>query len=78
MARLPKGISAMPTHFRVSSLVRGGLIVDNVEHIEDSIIVTARAGILMAMCPLCSSPSRRVCRDDHCNPARCKVDGSDA
>jgi hypothetical protein len=50
----------MPAHFRVSSLVPGGLIVDKVEHIEDSIIVTARAGILVAMCPLCSLPSRRV------------------
>jgi hypothetical protein len=50
----------MPTHFRVSSLVPSGLIVDSVAHIEDTIIVTARAGIEVAMCPLCRSPSRRV------------------
>src|ERR1039458_8079130 len=57
---LPKGISTMPAHFRVSSLVPSGLIVDSVAHIEDTIIVTARAGIQVAMCPLCRSPSRRV------------------
>ena len=57
---LPKGISTMPAHFRVSSLVPSGLIVDSVAHIEDTIIVTARAGIEVAMCPLCRSPSRRV------------------
>ena len=42
----------MPAHFRVSSLVPSGLIVDSVAHIEDTIIVTARAAIQVAMCPL--------------------------
>ena len=40
----------MLAHFRVSSLVPSGLIVDSVAHIEDTIIVTARAGIQVAMC----------------------------
>jgi len=42
----------MPAHFRVSSLVPSGLIVDSVAHFEDTIIVTARAAIQVAMCPL--------------------------
>ena len=52
----------MPAHFRVSSLVPGGLIVENVTQVDGTIVVTARAGIQVAMCPLCGSPSRRVHR----------------
>jgi transposase len=50
----------MAAHFRVSSLVPGGLIVENVTQVDGTIVVTVRAGILVAMCPLCGSPSRRV------------------
>jgi transposase len=50
----------MPAHFRVSSLVPGGLIVENVTQVDGTIVVTARAGIQVATCPLCGSPSRRV------------------
>ena len=51
----------MPTNLRVSSLIPIGLIVDDVTRIDDTIFVTARAGTQVAICPLCGSPSRRVC-----------------
>ena len=50
----------MPINFRISALVPVGLIVESVAHFEDAILVTARAGIQVATCPLCGSPSRRV------------------
>jgi transposase len=56
----PKGISTMSINFRISSLVPGGLIVESVTHLADVVLVTARAGIQVATCPLCRSPSRRV------------------
>ena len=59
-AVLQKGISAMPINFRISALVPEGLIVESVAQLDHSILVTARAGIQVASCPLCGSPSRRV------------------
>ena len=56
----PKGISTMPINFRISALVPVGLIVESVAQLDDAILVTARAGIQVATCPLCASPSRRV------------------
>jgi hypothetical protein len=50
----------MPINFRISALVPVGLIVESVAQLDDSILVTARAGIQAASCPLCGSPSRRV------------------
>jgi hypothetical protein len=50
----------MPINFRISALVPVGLIVESVAQLGDSILVTARAGIQVASCPLCGSPSRRV------------------
>jgi hypothetical protein len=50
----------MSAKFRVSSLVPSGLIVESIAEVDNTIVVTARAGIQAAMCPLCSSPSRRV------------------
>src|SRR5450631_2812235 len=41
----PKGISAMLINFRISALVPVGLIVESVAQLDDSILVTARAGI---------------------------------
>jgi transposase len=56
----PKGISSMPINFRISALVPVGLIVESVAQLDDTILVTARAGIQVATCPLCASPSRLV------------------
>src|SRR5450631_4247456 len=56
----PKGISTMPINFRISDLAPVGLIVESITQLDDSILVTARAGIQVASCPLCGSPSRRV------------------
>jgi len=50
----------MPINFRISALVPVGLIVESVAQLDDSILVIARAGIQVAICPLCGSPSRRV------------------
>jgi len=50
----------MPINFRISALVPVGLIVESVAQLDDAILVTARAGIQVATCPLCASPSRRV------------------
>jgi len=51
----------MPINFRISALVPVGLIVESVApQLDDSILVTARAGILVATYPLYRSPSRRV------------------
>lgn len=50
----------MPINFRISALVPVGLIVESVAQLDDTILVTARAGIQVATCPLCASPSRRV------------------
>jgi transposase len=50
----------MPAKFRVSSLIPSGLIVERIDQVDNTIVVTARAGIQAVMCPLCSSPSRRV------------------
>ena len=50
----------MPINFRISALVPVGLIVESVAQLDDSILVTARAGIRVATCPLCGSPSRRI------------------
>ena len=50
----------MPINFRISALVPVGLIVESVAQLDDTILVTARAGIHVATCPLCASPSRRV------------------
>jgi hypothetical protein len=43
----------MPINFRISALVPVGLIVESVAQLDDSILVTARAGIQVASCPLC-------------------------
>jgi hypothetical protein len=48
------------TRTRISALIPVGLIVESVTQLDDTILVTARAGIQMATCPLCASPSRRV------------------
>lgn len=53
-------VSTMPINFRISALVPVGLIVESVAQLGDTILVTARAGIQVATCPLCGSPSRRV------------------
>jgi len=51
----------MPINFRISALVPVGPIVESVApQLDDSILVTARAGILVATYPLYRSPSRRV------------------
>lgn len=50
----------MPVNLRVSSLIPIGLIVDGVTQADNTIFVTARAGVQVAMCPLCGSPSQRV------------------
>jgi transposase len=50
----------MPINFRISALAPAGLIVESVAQLDDSILVTARAGIQVAGCPLCGSLSRRV------------------
>jgi transposase len=50
----------MPINFRISALVPVGLIVERVAQLDETIRVTARAGIQAASCPLCRSPSRRV------------------
>jgi transposase len=50
----------MPINFRISALVPVGLIVESVAQLDDTILVTARAGIQVATCPLCASPSRLV------------------
>jgi transposase len=50
----------MPINFRISDLVPVGLIVESVTQLDDDVLVTARAGIQVAKCPLCGSPSRRV------------------
>ena len=50
----------MPINFRISALVPVGMVVESVAQLDDSIFVTARAGIQVASCPLCGSPSRRV------------------
>jgi transposase len=50
----------MPAHFRVSSLIPNGLVVDSVMQVDEMLVVTARAGIEVATCPLCRSPSRRA------------------
>ena len=50
----------MPINLRISALVPVGLIVESAAEFEDAIVVTARAGIQVATCPLCGSLSRRV------------------
>ena len=50
----------MPINFRISALVPVGMVVESVAQLDDFIFVTARAGIQVASCPLCGSPSRRV------------------
>ena len=50
----------MPINFPISDLVPVGLIAESVAQLDDTILVTARAGIQVATCPLCASPSRRV------------------
>src|ERR1700681_873824 len=50
----------MPAHCRFSSLIPSGLVVESIMQTEEGIVVTARAGTQVAMCPLCRSPSRRV------------------
>jgi zinc-finger of transposase IS204/IS1001/IS1096/IS1165 len=49
-----------PISFRISALVPVGLIVESLAQPDDSFLVTARAGIQAATCPLCGSPARRV------------------
>jgi hypothetical protein len=44
----------MPINFRISALVPVGLIVESVAQLDDTILVTARAGIQVATCPLCA------------------------
>jgi transposase len=56
----PKGISTMPINFRTSDLAPVGLIVESITKLDDAILVTARAGIQVATCPLCGSLSRHV------------------
>jgi transposase len=50
----------MPMNFRISDLAPVGLIVESITQLDDAILVAARAGIQVATCPLCGSPSRRV------------------
>jgi transposase len=50
----------MPADLRVSSLIPAGLVVETVVEDGNTIIVTARAVGLRAICPLCGSPSRLV------------------
>ena len=50
----------MPINFRISDLAPVGLIVESITQLDDAILVAARAGIQVATCPLCGSPSRRV------------------
>ena len=50
----------MPINFRISDLVPVGLMVESVTQVDDAILVTARAGIQVATCPLCGSASRQV------------------
>jgi hypothetical protein len=50
----------MPINFRISDLAPDGLIVESITQLDDAILVAARAGIQVATCPLCGSPSRRV------------------
>ena len=50
----------MPINFRIFALVPVGMVVESVAQLDNSIFVTARAGIQVASCPLCGSPSRRV------------------
>jgi hypothetical protein len=56
----------MPINFRISALVPVGMIVESVIQLDEAILVTVRAGIQVAMCPLCGSPSGRV---HSCEPA---------
>jgi hypothetical protein len=50
----------MPINFRISALVPVGMIVGSVIQLDEAVLVTVRAGIQVAMCPLCGSPSGRV------------------
>ena len=50
----------MPSILRISALVPVGLIVESVTQLDDAILVIARAGIQVATCPLCGTPSRRI------------------
>lgn len=50
----------MPTRFRISSLVPGGLAVESVRRADETIVVTARAEARVAACPLCGASSRRI------------------
>jgi len=50
----------MPINLRISALVPMGLIVESVTQLDDALLVTARARMQVASCPLCGSPSRRV------------------
>jgi transposase len=50
----------MPSNCRISSLVPSGLVVESVSEMTDTIIVTVRAKIDAAACPLCENRSRRV------------------
>jgi transposase len=55
-----RGISAMASNLRLSSLVPAGLVVERIAKKEGSIVVTARARAQAKPCPLCGRASRRV------------------
>jgi transposase len=50
----------MTINFRISDLVPAGLIVESITQLGNAFLVAAGAGIQVATCPLCGSPSRRV------------------
>jgi transposase len=50
----------MPASFRIASLIPSGLIVESETRTSDEICLVVRAQVLVASCPLCASPSRRV------------------
>ena len=50
----------MQSDFRISSLIPAGFAVECVSHAGEAIVVVARASALMAACPVCSRPSRRI------------------
>src|SRR5947209_9398593 len=50
----------MLTGFRISLLVPSGLAAESVRRADKTIVVTARAEVSVAACPLCGAGSRRV------------------
>lgn len=50
----------MPVHFRSSSLVPAGLIVDGITFDGEGVEIAVRSKASSVPCPLCSSPARRI------------------